>query len=93
MLLGAEQFGPEEAVAKGILDELRDPDEVLERAIEAARERSRMPAVAYGRIKQQLRAAALERIHDANHSGDDPFLESWMTGDSAGASAEALDSP
>ncbi len=93
MLLGAEQFGPEEAVAKGILDELRDPDEVLERAIEAARARSRMPAVAYGRIKQQLRAAALERIHDANHRGDDPFLESWMTGDSADASAEALDSP
>ena len=93
MLLGAEQFGPEEAVAKGILDELREPGEVLQRAIEAARQRSRMPAVAYGRIKQQLRAAALERIHDANHGGDDPFLESWMTGDSADASAEALDSP
>ncbi len=93
MLLGAKQFGPEEAVAKGILDELCDPDEVLQRAIEAARQRSRMPAVAYGRIKQQLQAAALERIHAANPGGDDPFLESWMTGDAADASAEALDSP
>ena len=92
MLLGAEQFGPDEAVAKGILDELREPGEVLERAIEAARQRSQMPAVTYGRIKRQLRAVALKRIHAANHSGDDPSLESWMTSDSADASAEALDS-
>ncbi len=89
MLLGAEQFGPDEAVAKGILDELREPDEVLERAIGAARRRSQMPAETYGRIKQQLRAGALERIHDANRSGDDPSLEWWMTGGSADVSVEA----
>ena len=93
MLLGAKQFGPEDAVAKGILDELCAPEEVLGRAIEAARERSRMPAASYGRIKLQLRAAALQRIHDANHGGNDPSLESWMTGDSADAAAEVLDSP
>ena len=58
-----------------------------------ARERSRLPADTYGRIKRQLRAVALKRIHDANYSGDDPSLESWMTSDSADASAEALDSP
>jgi enoyl-CoA hydratase len=93
LVLGATQLGPEEAVHRGILDELCPADRVLDRAVEVARERAALPADAYGKIKGQLRATALQRIRDANEGGDDPFLESWLTADSASASAEALDSP
>ena len=93
LVLGASQLGPEEAAAKGILDELHPPGLVLKRAVEAARERGELPAEAYGKIKHQLRSAALQRIRDANESGDDPFLQSWITAESASASADALDSP
>jgi enoyl-CoA hydratase len=93
LVLGAIQLGPEEAARRGILDEICPADRVMDRAIAVARERAALPADAYGKIKRQLRAAALQRIRDANEGGDDPFLESWLTVDSASASAEALDSP
>lgn len=91
LVLGAAQLGPEQAADMGILDELHAPDRVVERAMEVARERAELPAEAYGKIKRQLRAAALERIRQANETGDDPFLQSWMTSDARGASADALD--
>jgi enoyl-CoA hydratase len=90
LVLGATQLGPEEAVHRGILDELYPADRVLARAVDVARERATLPADAYGKIKRQLRATALQRIRDANEGGNDPFLESWITADSASASAEAL---
>ncbi len=93
LVLSATQLGPEEAVHRGIVDELCPPDRVLDRAVEAARERAELPADAYGKIKGQLRARALQRIREANEGGDDPFLQSWLTVDSASASADALDSP
>ena len=91
MLLGAGQFGPEEALEKGVLDELASADDVVDRAIAVARERSALPSDAYKKIKLQLRAAALRRISDANEAGGDPLLGAWMTPDSADASAQALD--
>ena len=91
MLLGGGQFGPEEALEKGVLDELASADDVVDRAIAVARERSALPSDAYEKIKLQLRAAALRRIHDANEAGGDPFLGAWLTPDSADASAQALD--
>ncbi len=91
MLLGAGQFGPEEALEKGVLDELASADDVVDRAITVARERSALPSDAYKKIKLQLRAAALLRIREANDAGGDPLLGAWMTPDSADASAQALD--
>ena len=83
LLLGAALLSPDEAAARGILDELHPPERVLERAIEVARERAELPADAYAKIKGQLRGAALERIRDANDGGNDPLLQSWITVDSA----------
>ena len=93
MVLGAEQIGPDEALEKGILDELLPADRVLERAVEVAQQRSTLPAEAYGKIKRQLRAAALEKIRYAIESGEDPCLDNWVTPEAADASARALGRP
>lgn len=84
MLLGAGQFGPEQAVAHGVLDELQPPDAVLDRAVAVATERSRMPGGAYAVVKQQLRADALERIRHSTRTGSDPLMGSWLTDYAAG---------
>ncbi len=84
MLLGAGRFGPEQALAHGILDELQAPEAVLDRAMAVATERCQMPAGAYATVKQQLRAGALERIRHVTQSGSDPLMGSWLTDYSAG---------
>lgn len=84
MLLGANRFGPEQAVAHGVLDELQPHSAVLHRAMAVAAERSQMPPGAYAVVKQQLRADALERIRHSTRSGSDPLMGSWLTDYSAG---------
>ena len=84
MLLGAGRFGPEQAVAHGVLDELQPPHAVLDRAIAVATERSQMPPGAYAVVKRQLRADALERIRHSTRTGSDPLVGSWLTDYSAG---------
>jgi enoyl-CoA hydratase len=84
MLLGAGRFGPEQAVAHGVLDELQPPDAVLGRAIAVATERSQMPPGAYAVVKQQLRAGALERIRHSTQTDSDPLMGSWLADYSAG---------
>ena len=90
MVLGASPLSPDEAVAKGVLDELQPPERVLARAVDVAKTRANLPAEAYGKIKRQLRSAALDRIAQATDDGADPLLGAWLTADSAAASAEAL---
>ncbi len=84
MLLGAGRFGPEQALAHGILDELQAPEAVLDRATAVATERCQMPAGAYATVKQQLRAGALERIRQVTQSGSDPLMGSWLADYPAG---------
>ena len=93
MVLGAEQIGPDEAMEKGILDELLPADRVLERAVEVAQQRSTLPAEAYGKIKQQLRAEALRKIRAATELGEDPCLDDWVTHEATEAAARVLRRP
>jgi enoyl-CoA hydratase len=88
--LQARNFGPEEARAKGVLDELSPPDRVLARALEIARDLATIPPDAYRRIKQQVRADALTRLEALLATGNDPMLEGWLTPDAAAASASVL---
>jgi len=76
--LPARNFGADEALRRGIFDELQPPDAVLERAIEVARDMASMPAESYRRIKQQVRAAALAEIKTVIETDADPMLEGWF---------------
>lgn len=89
VLLGTKS-GPGAMLAQGVIDQIRPADEVLPRAMEVAREGSRMPNGSYARIKQQLRGAALQRMHEVIARGSDPSLKGWLTGDTAAAAARVL---
>ena len=91
--LHASNFGPEEARSRGVLDELRPRAELLDRAIEVARDLASMPADGYRRIKYQVRGAAMAQIERVIAEDADPMLEEWMSAEALEASAAILSGP
>lgn len=88
--LTADQIGPKQALACGILDELRPADQVLGRALEVARDMATIPREAFGCIKRQLRERALKRIEEVVENASDPMLSQWLTPEAASASQATL---
>jgi enoyl-CoA hydratase len=60
----------------GVFDEVVEPDAVLPRAQELARELAAMPGEVYARTKRDLRGAAIARMRAA--AADDPLLARWV---------------
>jgi len=90
LVLAARNYGPEQAQADGVLDELVPPEALLERASAVARELAATPREAYARIKEQLRADALARCRRIAETGDDPLARSWLGAGTRAASAALL---
>jgi enoyl-CoA hydratase/carnithine racemase len=90
MVLTARNSSPRVALSMGVLDELQPPERLLPRAIEVAQEMAALPHSVYGRIKRELRGAALSRIEDAISNRKEPMLESWLNAETRAASALAL---
>jgi enoyl-CoA hydratase len=74
LCLTGRVFGPEEALALRVADELADPDALVPRATEVATGLASYPA--YARVKEQVRAAARAAIDDA--VAHDPLLTGWL---------------
>lgn len=89
-VLRARNTDPEGALAAGALDELCDPEALLPRALDVARELAALPRAAYGRIKRQLRGPALARIEDCVERGTDPLRGGWLGDETRDASAGTL---
>ena len=90
MVLTARNSSPRDALSMGVLDELQPPELLLPRAIEVAQEMAALPHSVYGRIKRELRGAALARIEDAISNRKEPMLDSWLNAETRAASVEAL---
>ncbi|MAG33526.1 MAG: hypothetical protein CL908_21830 [Deltaproteobacteria bacterium] len=88
--LYAKNFGPDEAVRRGLLDELQPPENVLDRAIDVANDLASMPAAGYARVKQQFRAGAIAEIEELNAKQSDPMLDSWVSAGATEASSSTL---
>ena len=78
LALGGELIGPEAARELGLVDELRDPDDVLDRAIEVATDYAALPRVAYARVKDQLRGETIRAMRKVVDEGTDPLLARWI---------------
>jgi enoyl-CoA hydratase len=91
--LHARNFRPEEARARGVLDELQPVDALLERAVEVARDLAGMPADGYRRIKHQVRRAAITRIEQLTATDAEPMLAGWLSPESREAAAALLRGP
>ncbi len=89
--LYAKNFGPDEAVRRGVFDELQPPESVFDRAVEVAKDLASMPADSYARIKHQFRADAIAKITELNVEQSDPMLDSWVSDDASEASNGLLD--
>jgi enoyl-CoA hydratase len=91
LVLGAALVDPSEALALGVVDELRPADEVLPRAVEVATELASLPRATYTQVKRQLRGPAIEAIDRALAGGaGDPVLATWVNRETSAAAAEIL---
>jgi enoyl-CoA hydratase len=91
LVLGASLVEPPEALALGVVDELRPPDEVLPRAVEVATEMAALPRSSYGVVKRQLRGPAIDALERALGSGaGDPAMSAWVGAETATAAANIL---
>ena len=67
---------PRTCLELGVFDEVVEPDAVLPRALEIARDLATLPADVYARTKRDLRGATIERLRAA--AADDPLLARWV---------------
>jgi enoyl-CoA hydratase len=76
LVLGNRLVDAAECVRLGAFDEALPPDQVLDRALEVARELAELPAEVYARTKAELRGAILTDLRAAAQA--DPLLASWV---------------
>jgi len=76
LVLSGELVSPRVAHARGVIDELTPPEQLLARAVEVARARAAAPA--YARVKEQLRGEVLARMRATVAGSDDPMLQRWV---------------
>jgi enoyl-CoA hydratase len=74
--LGNRLVDAHECVRLGAFDEAVAPEEVLDRALEVARELAAMPGEVYAMTKQGLRGDVVEQLRAA--AADDPLLARWV---------------
>jgi enoyl-CoA hydratase len=90
LTLVARNYGPREALADGVLDELQPSEALLERAVAVAQDLAAIPRQAYAQIKEQLRAEPLAACRRVAETGLDPLADSWLGAQTRAASAALL---
>jgi enoyl-CoA hydratase len=73
LVLSGELIEPGEACARGLIDELVAPQQLLDRAVELAA--ARAAATSYAVVKRQLKGRVSARMREVVASGRDPLLE------------------
>jgi Delta3-Delta2-enoyl-CoA isomerase len=78
ILFRGERYGPAQACALGVVDEVVEPGMLLDRAMEHARLLGQKPREGYRRLKRYSRQAVAERMWalDADHLDD--LVDQWF---------------
>lgn len=79
VLFGGERFTPRQAMALGLVDELVEPQRLLDCAFEAARRSACKPAAGYRRLKRYARQALAARMHNLDEAHLDDLLDQWFS--------------
>jgi enoyl-CoA hydratase len=89
LVLGAKLLDADEALKLGLVDELADPERVLERSLAIARELAALPSGTYETVKRQLRGAALAAMREGIER--DPLSRGWFSEETPAAARAALE--
>jgi enoyl-CoA hydratase len=69
-------FAPDDAVVRGLVDEVVDPEALIKRAVVAAQTLAALSPPAFAVTKRQTRASAIERVARADHI-DEEIVKLW----------------
>jgi enoyl-CoA hydratase len=72
-------WAPDEALARGLVDELVEPERLLDRACEVAAEMAAIPAAAFTAAKQAVRRPMIEAAQRQAVLTDAALLEHWAS--------------
>ncbi len=72
-------YDPDAALACGLVDELVEPDALVERASAVARDFAAIPPSAFALAKRQLRSPTLQRADTYAITNDDDALAAWSS--------------
>ena len=79
MLYTGATFPAAETFARGLVDELVEPEKLAERALEVARQIGRIPYESFAETKRHLRAPTIARMHDYEKAHGDEVTELWTS--------------
>jgi len=79
VLFSGARFFAEEALGLGLVDELVEPDRLVDRAIEKARTLAEKPAGGYRRLKRYARQALAARMHALDDAHLDDLVDQWFS--------------
>jgi enoyl-CoA hydratase len=78
-IFGGRNWNPDECLARGAVDELCDPEQLLERAFAVARELSAIPARSFALTKRFLRLPALDTLERHAPAAAPLVLDAWSS--------------
>jgi len=89
LVLGGKNHDSSRALALAMVDELQPAEQVVARSKAVARDLAAAPRESYGRIKRQLRQAAIAEIERAQGAAD-PLHGNWIGQETVAAAARVL---
>lgn len=81
VLFSGERFTPENALFLGLVEELVEPAQVMDRALAQARSLAQKPSADYRRLKRYSREALAARMHALNDAHLDELVDQWFSED------------
>jgi enoyl-CoA hydratase len=85
LVYGGRLFLADEALQAGLVDEIVDPQGLLDRAVEVAAELTRIPAAAFGLTKQWIQEPVLRRLERSAAAHDAEVVRVWADPDTHAA--------
>ncbi len=79
MILSGRTWPPEQALARGMVDELVEPDQLLARACEVAEELAAVPPATYAATKLAVRRPMIETAERLTNAEDAAIIERWCS--------------
>jgi len=79
VLVSGERFTPENALSLGLVEELAEPAQLMDRALVQARALAQKPAAGYRRLKRYSREALAERMQALDDAHLDELVDQWFS--------------